>query len=274
MNLRNKTLLAIGITFMCVLVVTLVIALPITMSGLDRLEFQEGEQGVLQTKSAIDSEMDYLQGTAQDWSWWNEIDLFVQGQNPGFEVDNLNTENLANIKANILIVRNTSGTIVYSKSISTDFSKEVSLPDETIHLITTSPLADSASDDVEAKTGLIMVAEGPMMVAYSPILPSSAEGPAHGTLILGRYLESGVLSRVSGVTGYPVRIVRARDTDIQPLNPATALPESGSSGIFIHPVNENIVNGVLPLVDINGEKIFIITEMPRTTYRSALTMVT
>lgn len=273
MNLRNKTLLAIGITFMCVLVFALVIAVPMTMSGLNRLEFLEGEEGVLQTKSAIDSEMNSLQGTAQDWSWWDDMDLFVQSENPGFEVDNLNTASIANIRANILILRNTSGTIVYTRSLSRDFSKEVSSPDETFLLITTSPLASSVTNGAEAKTGLIMLPEGPMMVAFSPILHTSTEGPSHGTLIIGRYLESGVLSRVSGVVGYPVRVVRARDTDIQPLDPATALPEPGGSGIFVRPVNESVVNGVLPLMDINGEKIFIITEMPRTTYHSGLAIV-
>jgi PAS domain S-box-containing protein len=272
MNLRNKTLLAIGITFTCVFAFFLAIALPLTFSSLDRLEFQTGQQGVLQTKAALDSEMNYLQGTAQDWSWWDEMDRFVQGDNPGFEMNNLNRENVANIRVNVLIIRNDSGAVIYAKGLNADFSKEVTIPDATIRLMDEAPLAATIPGTTDAKTGIIMMPDGPMIAAFSPVLPSSAEGPPHGILIIGRYLGSGVLTRISDVIGYPVSVVPSREISLN-LPESSRLPAAGGSGIFVRPVNDSVVMGVLPVSDVNGQDLFIITNLPRTLYRSSLVIV-
>jgi PAS domain S-box-containing protein len=273
-NLRNETLLAIGITFICIFIVALAIALPLTLAGLGHLENQEGLEEVLQTKSALDSELSYLWGTTLDWARWDEMDQFVLGQNPGFEEHNLNRESLANIRVNVLIIENTSKTILITKSLSADFSREISTPETTIRLIARAPLAMLPPGEEHVRSGIVMLPEGPMMVTFSSILPSSADGPSHGTLIIGRYLESGgVLSRISSVTGFPVRLVNARDTGLQLSEQETLAPIAGVHGMFVSPVNETVLNGILPLTDINGQDLLLVTEIPRTLYHSSLVIV-
>ena len=69
-----------------------------------------------------------------------------------------------------------------------------------------------------------------MFVASAPILRSDKSGPARGTIIMGRYLESGPLQRITDMTGYSVSL---------------ELAGRGGSGKPVCPLQELLAGGAI-----------------------------
>ncbi len=273
MNLRNKTLLAIGITFTCFFVFMTVIILPMTLSELGRLEYQDSLQGVLQTKAVIDTEMTSLQITAHDWSWWDDMDQYVQGRNPEFATANLDPESIATLHVNLVVITDKNGDVVFSRLLSPDFKTEAPVSDATLHLVLGNPSVTNLSGPAEGVSGILLVPEGPMILTSSHILPSSKEGSPDGAFIIGRYLQSGVLSKVSEVTSSPVNVYTDTDTTLVQMEQAALSEQSGDSTIFVVPHNESTISGVISLTDFNGKKVLVVTELPRDVYHSGLAII-
>ena len=57
------------------------------------------------------------------------------------------------------------------------------------HLSGDSPLIQHAETDT-GTAGILLLPEGPLLVASQPILNSQGEGPIHGTLIMARYFDA------------------------------------------------------------------------------------
>lgn len=274
MNLRTKTLIAIGITFACFFVFMTLISLPMTLGGLDRLEQQESLQSVLQTKAIINAETSSLQSTSYDWAWWDDMNLFVQGRNPDFAAGNLNRQSLVNLNANLLVVTDRNATICFSMLLSPNLSVEEPVPPALEQTIISNPRITNLTATSAGLTGLLLMPEGPMIIAASPILPSSREGPANGTFIIGRYMQSGILARVAGVTDRPVLVYTENDTARVQTGKATLVTRSGESSIFIIPRNESVVSGVIQYTDLSGRDILVVTNLARDIHNTGLSLIT
>jgi sensor domain CHASE-containing protein len=56
-------------------------------------------------------------------------------------------------------------------------------------------------------SGLINLPGGPMMVDSRAILTSDGNGPSHGTMIVGRYLDADEVATLSGLTHLSFSVV-------------------------------------------------------------------
>lgn len=273
MDLRNKTILAIGITFACFFIFMAAFTLPVTISGLDHLESQENLEAVLQTKAVINAETASLQNTAHDWSWWDSMYYYVQDRNTAFAEENLNQVSMENLNVHLFMITDKNGDVIFSRFLSPDTSTDIPVSDAMLHLVLDNPSVTNLSGPAEGITGMILTPEGPMILAASPIRPSSLEGVPDGTFIIGKYLESGVLSRVTEVTGNPVNVYTDPATTPVRTERAVLSSESGDSTIFIVPNNESTNSGVISFTDLNGKNILVVTDMPRTRYHSGLAII-
>src|SRR5206468_5054238 len=58
------------------------------------------------------------------------------------------------------------------------------------------------------ETGVILLPEGPLLVAARPILTSDGNGPSRGTLIMGRYLNSALIAQLGERTHVDLSVQR------------------------------------------------------------------
>jgi signal transduction histidine kinase/DNA-binding response OmpR family regulator len=150
------------------------------------------------------------------------------------------------------------------------------LPSSTLTRLPDGLLAHVSSQDVLLKyatttskvTGVILIAEGPLLVASRPILTSNSSGPARGALLAARFLDSAEIQRLAERTHVAVSAHPLDGSKLSPdLEQARAHLHAGDS-VYIRPLSEMAICGYVLIDDIYGKPALIFrVEIPRTIYR-------
>ncbi len=264
-SLRNRTILVLGIALILIFLIFAVISLSIAIDGLQGLEAREVEKGITQSEYTIKNERSLLEGTVQDWSWWDDPYWYVQGKNPEFIRNNVNPTALANLNVHLVMLYNETGALLDSGMFIPGREETGTVPGEIFEAIAKNPYMLQQSEAMSG-SGLILLPDGPMVVAFSPIMNSSMTGGPVGTLIMGRYLDSGQLSTYSQIIGYPVNIYWTGEAGLG--EEQRLLLDGASAGLYYvraHP-GENIVSGYTTITDMTGRNMLIGIDIPRASY--------
>ena len=270
MNLRNRSLLILGLTFFAFFIIIAAVSLSVTLSGLDRIESQDMTESVNQTMATINAESASLLSTGQDWAWWDDMYNYTAGRNSGFPVSDATPSALATLKLNLFMILDENGNLLYGQVLSPDFRTNTSVSADLETCIRGSPLVKSRQVDDPGTDGLLLTPEGAMVVAAVPILQSDRNGPIHGTLIMGRDLEYGPLRRISDMTGFNVSLDwTGREV------PGTSLPaglgsQPGEKFFVLVPDNANTITGYNSIQDLAGRDLVVRVSMDRKLYRIGL----
>ncbi|OPX64052.1 MULTISPECIES: CHASE4 domain-containing protein [unclassified Methanoregula] len=268
MNLRNRSLLILGLTFFVFFIIIAVVSLSVTLSGLDRIEEQDMGDSMNQSRSALAQESGALLSTAQDWAWWDDMYRFAADRNPEFIESNTQPDALATIHLNLFMILDEKGIPIYGQVLSQGYRANGSVPADLENLVTGNTRLSRPPEDSPGIAGLLLTPDGPMMVASVPILHSDRTGPVHGTLVMGRYLEYDSLRRINELTGF--RMVLYPPT---PGRTETSLPSGldrlpGKEEFIIVPDNESWITGFGTIRDLAGRDIVISVTKERQLYRT------
>ncbi|MDD1687727.1 CHASE4 domain-containing protein [Methanoregula sp.] len=269
MKLRNRTLLILGLVFLFLFAVIAVVSFSITMDGLDRLEYTDMNKAFGQVRSGMNGESSLLLSTSQDWGWWDETASFVATNDNGYVQRNLNPESLKTINVPLFLVLDPEGNLVYGRIRSPDFQQDQILSEEILQDIrNTSALVHHTTDD-PGTAGVLLLPEGPMFIASTPIRFSDKSGPPMGTLIMGRYVENGPLQRIEASTGYVVLLSRERPGAGNEQFRAREYQLDGVQTVLV-PDNESTITGYRSIGDLAGRPLVLGVTMQRDIYRAGL----
>ena len=274
MNLRNRSLLVLSLTFLVFFIIIAAVSLSVTLSGLDRIEYQDMGNSMKQAQSALNAEAASLLITTHDWAWWDDMAEFSVNHNADFLEHNANTDSMATLGIHHLIILDNDGNVLYSRTLSPDFGSNMSVPEDLMALIRNNPPLTTHARDSSGISGLLQSPDGPIVFASAPILHSDMSGPVSGTVIMGRYLEYGPLQRISDMTGYQLTIdwpgneaAGTTRSDIQVLL-------SGEKTLVLVPDNETTTTGYSTVRDLAGRNLVIGVSMERQLYRIGLANIT
>ena len=125
-------------------------------------------KAVTQTQSALNSEMQSLMSTTQDWAWWDDMASYAVGNYTDFIYRNANPGNLATVKVHLFIVLDSQGNVLHSTLMSPDFNENGPAPADILQVIRDHPGLASLSASDPGNSGLLLFPEGPMIVASAP----------------------------------------------------------------------------------------------------------
>ncbi|HSV49371.1 MAG TPA: CHASE4 domain-containing protein, partial [Candidatus Acidoferrales bacterium] len=205
----------------------------------------------------LDIAISNLNNTVNDWSKWDDTYRFVEDNNSAYIESNMVDATFGNLQINLLFFFDQSGTLVFGKLYDLINDTVVQLDDTVVTQVSSyNRLISNTS--VTGKEGLILVNGAPMLVASHAILTSDAQGPSHGTLIMGRYLDKAELSLLSSSTGLPLSFslvsAAATNKDFK-----LALENlSVEKPIYTHPLNDTNIAGYALLSDVSGEPLLIV----------------
>ncbi len=266
-NLRNRSILILGVTFFAFFIVIAAVSLSVTLSGLQRIEYQDMDHAVNQTRTAMSAESASLLSTAQDWGWWDDMYQYAADRNPEFLDRNTDAEALATIHLNLFMVLDEKGNLLHGKVLSPDFQTSEPVPADLETLLRNNSRMEFLPEDDPGISGIFITPEGPMVVASVPIVRSDRTGPVHGSLIMGRYLEETPLRRINEMTGFTVAL------DWQGKSLAGTGPVAGpgrlpgETNLIVVADNESIVTGYSTVRDITGRDIIFSVSKDRQLYR-------
>ncbi|MDD1719739.1 MAG: PAS domain-containing protein [Methanoregulaceae archaeon] len=271
-NLRNKTNLILGVTFIIFFVFFVALAFTIAIGGLNELESHQAEQRISQVRYAFVNEENLLEGTVRDWAWWDDPYLYATGGNPDFIADNIRPDSMAPLNVHLVVLLDRSGSVLHSVRFPPDGGEPGPVPEEVFQAVRSNPAVTNYTGP-ESGSGLVLLPEGPAILAFAPILNNNAEGEAAGTLIMGRYLNYGQLDEISRIIGNPVTSYWIGDGVSDGEQRALLdLPDIGREVVKINPGGSNLT-GYMRLTDLNGRNVLLGVEIPRDLHTEGMGVV-
>ena len=291
MQLRKKTLFIVCAALICLIVVLYATASTILLHDFQNLEGQYVRQDVARALDALDDDLSNLDTSAQDYAEWDDTYSFVNTRSEDFVKSNLVDSTFIYLRLNLFVLLDSNGETVFSKGFDLRSKTEIPIP-ESLKQNLTNALLDSGTGSGTGrpplpKTGVLTLPEGTLLIASKPVLDSNAQGPARGTLILGRYLDNTEISLLSelthlsvdfrlpsldfkvGATSYSNRgtkIVPKSSKDLENLK--LNISNLKSVEILVEPLSESTVAGYALIRDISGNLgLLLRVEADRIIYR-------
>ncbi len=222
----------------------------------------------------LSTQLTNLDAVAGDWAAWDDTYRFVVDANQEYVKSNLVDQTFVNLRINLLLIVDSSGSIVFGKAFDLSDMTEEPIPSGLDRMLSpTGKLVHHES--AESKTVGIVILDGmPMFVASRPILTSDAQGPIRGTFIMGVFLDSTEMSRLSEILDEVVAVRAITDAEM-PADFQDALASlSDSTTITVRPLSEERVAGYGLLDDIYGEPALILRiDEPRDFYGESQTLM-
>jgi diguanylate cyclase (GGDEF)-like protein/PAS domain S-box-containing protein len=268
MSLRDKTLIAVGLTILVVVTIIYAISQIILLNSFIQLEEQYTRQSVDRARFAIEDRLTNLDLLVSGWAASDQMYDFVQTGDRTFIDAKLSNETLQAANLDNLLILNNSGDRIFSKAFdpATGHEKQVS-PDLLQHFLPGSLLLQFAGS-YSNHSGVLLVDDVPMLVVARPIVSSRFEGPVKGTMVFGRYLNNEEMDFVSDTFTADVTLHRLDGGDL-PADADTILTEMQTGQtIFIRPENDQMIVGFSLLNNLYGDPLLLMSvQSPRMIYQ-------
>lgn len=258
MSLRRKTLLIVGGTVALLVIVLVGISQIIVVRSFAELEERETSVQVERALAAFDGRVAALETVAGDWAPWDDTYSFLEDGNQAYIDSNLAYETLQNLAVDFMAFVRNSGEIVYVAAYDDETGEEIELPAGLRDYLRPQGTLLLHADVESSHSGLLMLREGPILVASYPILTSEHEGPIEGSLIVGRALAEAEVAALEGATRLNIDSVRVTDAD-PPADFVVALERlsQGEHPVVI-PLNGDAISGYSVIPDIYGEPALLL----------------
>jgi PAS domain S-box-containing protein len=252
-KIRYKILVILGLIMICLLGSLYYIAQTQTFTNTAATEEAYSLANAARFDKNLDVAIGAMNNTVCDWAIWDDTYRFVEDSNMGFIDSNMMNNTFETLKLNMMLFFNQAGQLVYGEMYDLSNNSVTPLKQEIATQIAEECLTN---DSIQSKEGMILLNGKPMLVAAHTILTSNQEGPTHGTLVIGRYLDYALAS-LSTSTGLPVSIFVIGDTgsDVDFQTAAKAL--TPQTPLYYAPLNETHMAGYALLQDISGKPVAI-----------------
>ena len=271
LSLRIRILSGVALAMAAGVALIYVLGSNSVSAGFDKLEQRDATVSVSRVHDALNQQLDSLDRTIVNWSSWDDTYTWVQDQNPQFVQSNLGDSALSQLGVNLMVFVDVNGKVVWAKTADLK-SGAVSetMPDGMAAYETANAKLLSHPDPSASVSGLINLPGGPMMVDSRAILTSDGNGPSHGTMIVGRYLDADEVATLSGLTHLSFSVVSFSGGVIPATAPAdvksVASRLTGTTDLAV-PLNNQRIEGYEIIPDLDGNPAVVLrVDMPRDIY--------
>lgn len=226
------------------------------------LESQSINDNVLRVVRAIKNEQHHLSLITNDWSAWDDTYNYIVDHNSEYEASNLTDSTFSINQINLLYLFDNSGRKVWGKTFFEDFETPITIqPFDQDHLSPDFVLFRYNSEQTPLNeqqiSGLLMTSAGPMLCAARPVLKSDDSGPSHGTLVMGRLLNSDLIEKITQLTNinFEVKLVANHNADYN----SGELPAIETSEHITYQSHDNILLATTSYADLTGNPALAIT---------------
>jgi sensor domain CHASE-containing protein/nitrogen-specific signal transduction histidine kinase len=267
MSIRKKTLIIVGLAFCIMLVSLSVVSKTVVLKGFSELEQDETLTNLKRGINEISNVLAGLNSAVGDWAPWDDTYKFIQDRNEEYLTSNLSDSTLVNLGINFVLFINNSGQVVYPHFVDLAEETGVSAPPGLVDKVFSYPELVKHAGLESRKTGIIMMPTGPVLIASRPIVKSDDSGPVKGTMVMGKYLDSAELNRLSEIVHLSLSIHPVDDPRMPSEFQEVKTAFSEKTKVAIHPRDNNTIAGFTILRDISGDPAFMLkVEIPRKIY--------
>jgi len=252
MNVSRKILVIIYIIFAFLTSIAIFASQSILYSNFSDLQEKEATDNVERVENIIDFEVLRLEEVNSVLSSRDDIKTLMFSQGPQISNGNLFDGTFSVSGCDFVLLVNNSGYIVYSEVSDSELSTNASALLELHQRIDEGSLLCNEAE-IPLK-GLFLLENCPAAISSQPVLAASESKEILGTIILGKYLDSGFIESVQESTGSTVTLY---DLNNVPSDFRQALFESKNPNFAYSGTGER-VTGYSVLEDISGSHSIVI----------------
>lgn len=263
MTLRNKTLLITIFIMASLIALIYIVSSTFLMNGFIHVEKEDAQKNVQRAQEAFSDDINQINTVCRDYAGWDDTYNFIDDLNMDYINANLIDTTFSNLHINLMLFFNSSGSLVYGDAY--DFANETEMPiPDAFRYLKPNDLLLTHNDSDSSHKGIILLSDGPMLVASQPILTSDRKSPVNGTLIFGRYMNEMEINRLSEITHLSLKLQYINRSGIP-----SDLNAEGSTfdPILIRVTDEDSISGYSVLRDIYGNPALLMeVPLPRPIY--------
>lgn len=265
-SVRTKTILILTCILFLLIFGTSVIQNNIMIKQIVKLEQYHIIEDVSRTQNTILKQIDNLHDIAYDWAVWDDTYKFITDKNEQYTETNIVPNVFVNLKLNLMIYVNTTGSIVYESGFDNTEQKFVPVSSSINEFLVQSSIIKNTDPNLSIK-GIINLPEGPMIIASSPILKSNEEGPVLGNFVVGFYLDEVYIKDLADQLEFQLSISPFTESISENKN-------LGLDTVIFRNISNNVIEATFVLNDINGQPVTQLTlQKDRDIYQSGISGV-
>jgi PAS domain S-box-containing protein len=270
MKLRSKTLLVVGSIMIVVIFALYMIAGAILQVSVQNEEARGATLDFEQVGEVLGWTIEGIGKTTRDWAWWDDSYQFIQDGNQEFINSTLGPLPLANIGVNVICYVDLSGGIVFGMAADIENQSEAPFPEDLAGHISLGSAILAGIAERRSASGIILLHDGPLLVSVFPILTSEQQGPVHGALLMGRYMDSDIVADIVSIINISLETY-VLDDPAMPNDVKSALTElSEANPVAIKQTSESTLGEYSIIDDIYGNPALAVRiNAPRPAYASA-----
>lgn len=234
------------------------------MSGFRTLEEKFLKKNIARSQEALADRLNNLVVKLSDWAVWDDSYAFIEDKNEAYIKSNLTSIALDTLKIDAMAFFNSNEKLIYALTLDPD-RKTIALLSKglTQWFVKGNPLFKHA-DAESPVTGIVMLPEGPMLLASKPIVKSNGEGPGRGTLIFAKYLDQNEQESLSTLIGVKLDVKNFAAVSLPPDFDKARQAFLTGKETFIHALSPQTIAGYSTLKDLYGKTVLILKiAMPR-----------
>lgn len=276
MSIRAKTLLIIGSTLTVLIIAMYALSQIILLESYVQLEEQTVGRDVQRALNALNDKISVMHSTNVDWAHWNDSYEFVDDLNQEYIDANTYDGTFLLYGLNAMLFVNMENEIVFSKGFDLENGVEVPVIESLAALATDpdSPLGqidDAGELIVNGVGGLLMLPEGPILVASTAILPTDLSGDSRGRLIWGTFLDETSLAALAEQTQTSLTLVGLDNPVFQSID----LAGVGQNYVAVQTPDSQTIYGSALVTDIVGQPaLWMQVDLARSIYNQGQTSLT
>lgn len=275
MSIRYKAYLSFFVVFFLLSLGFYVITSQIMLRGFSEVEASAVERNTLGVRNAITEEVRNLDIKNVDWSNWDDAYRYIEDKNSAFEESNLQVSSLKNINIHLILFYDISGKLVSGRAVDMAFDKAISIPDEILQYFEQDNRLVRQNEPGTSLAGILTLPNHILLISSRPILTSQEEGPPHGTIILGRYLDASLIERLQQITHTTFNIGSLSESQIPPQIQSVLSATTAPTKVIVRAQNSKTVTGYLPVTDIYQQPALLLSvDIPRDIYNVGVQNVT
>ena len=273
MSLRQKTLFTIGVTLIGLTAILYVSLRTLFLDGLARLEEQAGRQHVERALGALAHEVAALEMLASEHAARDDTRACIEGPTERHVETYLGEGQFVQHRLGLWLLLDASGQVVLARGFDLASRSAAPIPAD---LQPGSALLDSLArlaGTGQGVGGVVLLSEGPMLIAARPVTASGDAARAVGMVVVGTPLDAAAVQRLGESTSRSLEVRRFDDPQLPGNLRAPALL-SLSRPILLHPVGASSLVGYGLVKDVFGQPALVVSlTMTRTFYAQGVAIV-
>lgn len=262
-SLRLRVIIEIVLSVLALLLILFFPLRAILLGSFKTLEWNDVQRTAQQLQLLVRVQQNDLARIVRDYAWWDDTYNYMADRNARY-LENYALDTLLNNDMDVVVLLDTSGALVYGRMVSAEGDAALPMAPSMVEPLTLASKAVWGQSVPQAVVDVATLDEGRyLLVAAAPVLKTNHEGPPHGVMVLGRWVDAAMLEHFSALLGYPVTMV----------SPSPLAKED----MMFYPLDEESLVGVWTVRATDGTPVVGLTwTQPRAVYQygqQALTLI-